>query len=105
MRTALTIVVAVLFLCSVAFATVAWYKTFTTTYKPKAGSALAKAKCGVCHVKTTGGALNPYGTALKGKAVTAASLKAIEKVDSDKDGKTNIVEIKAGTNPGDPKCK
>ncbi len=33
------------------------------------------------------------------------ALKAIEKLDSDKDGASNIVEIRAGTLPGDPTSK
>jgi hypothetical protein len=32
-------------------------------------------------------------------------LSSIEKLDSDKDGVSNINEIKAGTLPGDPKSK
>lgn len=100
LSTILTVVLAVLLICSMALATVAWQKVFKTTYKPKPDSALAKAKCGACHMKATGGDLNPYGKALKGKAVNAASLKSVEGLDSDKDGKTNIAEIKAGTNPG-----
>jgi len=33
------------------------------------------------------------------------ALKAIESVDSHKDGATSIVEIRAGTLPGDPASK
>lgn len=106
-RTALAVIVAVLIFSSAALATVAWMKVFNDTYKPKADSDLKKAKCAVCHKQTNGkGGLNAYGEALKGKKVDAASLKAIESKDSDKDGVSNINEIKAGTNPGDPKsCK
>lgn len=42
---------------------------------------------------------------LKGKKAAAASLKAVECKDADKDGISNIAEIKAGTLPGDPKSK
>lgn len=94
---------AVLLVVSAAFATGAWFKLFNDTYKPKADSAIAKAKCQLCHTK--GVTLNPYGTNLKGKKIEAASLKAIEKLDSDKDKFSNIAEIKAGTLPGDPKSK
>lgn len=96
---------AVVFLGGVAYATMPWMKAFRDTYKPKAGTELARAGCAMCHVKKNGEGLNPYGKALARKPVNAASLKAIEKLDSDKDGVTNIAEIKAGTNPGDPKSK
>ncbi len=88
-----------------AFATMAWQKAFDNLYKPKANTVLAKAKCQICHTQRTGGLLNPYGKDLKYKKVDASSLKSIEKRDSDKDGKTNIQEIKAGTLPGDAKSK
>ena len=84
----------------------AWAKAFNDLYKPKADSALKKAKCAVCHVKPAGkSALNSYGKMLAKKKIEAASLKAIESKDADKDGFTNIAEIKAGTLPGDPKSK
>jgi mono/diheme cytochrome c family protein len=94
-----------LFACAAAFATVAWQKVFNDLYKPKAGTALQKAKCAACHMGAMGGALNPYGKLLQKKKVDAASLKAIGKVDADKDGASNIAEIKAGTLPGNPKSK
>lgn len=85
---------------------------FKQTYAPKVGTDLAKAlPCLVCHSKmpATKTDLNPYGAdmakAAAGKAVDAKILLAIEKLDSDKDGATNIAEIKAGTHPGDPKSK
>lgn len=45
------------------------------------------------------------GVAAAGRAVDEKALRAIEKLDSDKDGASNIVEIRAGTHPGDPKSK
>ncbi len=105
LRTAFVVVIAVLLICSVALATAQWFKLFNQTYKPKAGTALAKAGCKICHTKPSDGPLNPYGAELKGKAISAASLKSIEKLDADKDGVNNITEIKAGTLPGDPKSK
>jgi mono/diheme cytochrome c family protein len=104
-RTIMIIIAAVLIVASAAYATAAWSKLFADTYKPKANGAIAKAKCQLCHMKKMSDGLNPYGTALKGKKAEAASLKAIEKLDSDKDKFTNIAEIKAGTLPGDPKSK
>lgn len=101
--TIIAIIAAVALLSSVAMATIAWQKLFNETYKPNADTALAKAKCQICHVK--GAELNVYGKALDRKPATAATLKAAEKLDSDKDGFSNIEEIKAGTLPGDPKSK
>jgi hypothetical protein len=62
--------------------------------------------CRLCHTDKPG-ELNPYGHALKDSSL---SFEAIEKLDSDKDGAKNIVEIKALTFPGDstdtpPKAK
>ncbi len=105
-RTLVAVVIAVFVLASAAFATITWQKEFDKLYKPKATSELKKARCAVCHVDKAGkGALNPYGKALEKKKLESASFKAIEKLDSDKDGFTNIDEIKAGTLPGDPKSK
>lgn len=97
--------VALTAVATVALATGAWQGVFNKAYKLKAGTALAKAGCSACHVKGSTTKLNPYGKSLKGKKATAATLKAIEKIDSDKDKASNIKEIKAGTLPGDPKSK
>lgn len=105
--TIITLIISTLFISSVAFASLQWYKVFNDTYKPKAGSALAKARCAACHTATLAKdkTVNPYGKSLVGKKIDAASLKSIEKKDADKDGFSNIAEIKAGTLPGDPKSK
>lgn len=106
--TSLLIVVTLLFACGSAFATVKWAKVFKDHYKSKPQSAIVKAKCAVCHTKpvaTKDKTLNAYGKQLAKKKIDAASLKAIEKLDADKDGFTNLAEIKAGTLPGDPKSK
>jgi mono/diheme cytochrome c family protein len=104
-RTLFAIGLVLAILSGAAFATVAWQKVFNNLYKPSAGTDIAKAKCQICHTQKTGGPLNPYGKALNGKKADAASLKSVEQLDSDKDGKTNIQEIKAGTLPGDAKSK
>lgn len=84
--------------------------TFNRTYSPAKESAVAKAKCAVCHVK--GKELNLYGKDLqkvmreKGtKDVSAEILKAVENLDSDKDGAVNLNELRAGTLPADAKSK
>lgn len=102
-RLTLVLVAVLIGIAIIAMATPALHTAFMNAYHPKAGSALAKAGCVTCHVKMGSTALNPYGMELKGKPKTAASLKAIEKMDADKDGFSNMAEIKAGTLPGDPK--
>lgn len=85
--------------------------TFNQVYSPKEGSALASASCLTCHSKMPPSKteLNPYGKdvqkAAAGKPIDAKILSSIEKLDSDKDGVSNINEIKAGTLPGDPNSK
>lgn len=101
---------AALVLMSVAAAAFALPKDqtlFKETYAPKDGTALASAGCLVCHAKMPPTKeLNPYGRDYLGKKTRdAAALKAIERLDSDKDGFNNITEIKAGTLPGDPASK
>ena len=56
--------------------------------------------------------MNPYGKDVQTKAVVdpkaekkTYAFEKIESLDSDGDGVKNIDEIKAGTNPGDPKSK
>ncbi len=53
--------------------------------------------CITCH--TSGSSFNPYGAAL---SAASDNFQAIENVDSDGDGYTNIQEIMARTFPGDP---
>jgi hypothetical protein len=90
-------------------------KAFVAKY-PDAKASLGK--CTTCHVKPLPKKeegqheLNPYGKDVQTKAVVdpkAAKkeykFEKIEGLDSDGDGVKNIDEIKAGTNPGDPKSK
>ena len=61
--------------------------------------------CNICH--TTVPTRNPYGKALANNGGTAgnippATFVAVEGLDSDGDGFTNIEEINAGTFPGNP---
>jgi uncharacterized membrane protein len=89
-----------------ATATLTWTKTFNDLYHPKPESAIIKARCALCHTTPAGtDGLNCYGKMLEKKKIESASLKAVEKKDADKDGFSNIAEIKAGTLPGDPKSK
>lgn len=76
-------------------------------------SAVLLGKCTTCHVKALpkkdDAAHNPYGKALQATIATkpgsAPDFKAVEPLDSDEDGATNLEEIRKGTNPGDPRSK
>lgn len=109
LRIGLSAVAGVLLLAAVAFALPTDGATFKQLYQPKDGTTLASAGCLLCHDKlpATKTGLNPYGAdlATQAKPRTAAAFKAIEKLDSDKDGFTNLQEIQAGTLPGDPASK
>lgn len=94
-----------------AFALPTFTKVFTSTYPAPKDSALAKANCAACHIGMSP-KLNAYGKdqaaalkAKKTKTLTPAILKSLDKLDSDKDGVKNGVELKKGTLPGDPKSK
>ena len=78
---------------------------FNAKYSPKKGGAVAKAKCGVCHVGMTK-KLNAFGEELKklGK-VTVDTLGKVEGLDSDGDGVKNGAELKADTLPGNKASK
>lgn len=101
-RTVLT--VGLVLLPTLAVAYPAMVKDFQSTYNIQKKSTLGKAKCAVCHVGSTA-KLNPYGADIH-KAVgeksrlTAADLKKVEGMDSDKDGISNIDEIKGDSLPG-----
>lgn len=79
-----------------------FYDQFLETYAPQ--TAVTFAKCTICH--TSEPARNAYGKQLKdamnGPDISSA-LKAIEAMDADGDGSSNLDEIKADTLPGDPK--
>ncbi len=63
---------------------------FTATY----GTSLAS--CSTCHTGSIP-ALNPYGSDLLANGL---SFTAVEGLDSDRDGVSNLQEIRNGTNPG-----
>ena len=107
---------AVLAFCvgTTMLATLDHQKEFVAKY-PDAKASLGK--CSTCHMKSLpkkdgDHELNPYGKDLLAKAVVdpkaakkELKFEKIEALDSDGDGVKNIDEIKAGTNPGDPKSK
>jgi hypothetical protein len=60
--------------------------------------------CTLCHTEIGSFLFNPYGQAYNDQLGSPAEdFKAIENIDSDGDGYTNIQEIQSRTNPGDPK--
>ncbi len=61
--------------------------------------------CDLCHVPNSIPNLNAYGTDFLNHGLNAAALVAIENLDSDGDGFTNIQELHAFTFPGDPNNK
>jgi hypothetical protein len=75
---------------------------FNSKYKTSGGKLDS---CSTCHVAGEGPSketLNPYGTDLQKNAF---DFGAIEGLDSDGDGVTNIDEINGGSFPGDPADK
>jgi len=62
-----------------------------------------KGKCEVCH---SGSGLDPFGLDFKSvpdhSSNPSQAIQSIGNVDSDKDGFTNLEELRAGTYPGDP---
>ena len=94
-----------MFACSM----VASMKTFDSTYGIKPDSKLGTAKCMACHLTMKGGkTLNPYGKDLQAamkakgtKKMTEEILRSVENLDSDKDGMSNVAELKADRNPGE----
>lgn len=102
-RTLLTL--ATITMATAAMALAGFTGVFGKTYSIAKDSNLGKANCAVCHTSSKGGKLNAYGNDLKKamkseKKLTAAHLKAVEGLDSNKNGKSNITDIKADVNPG-----
>jgi len=56
--------------------------------------------CGACHTEGGGSDLTGYGEDFKKAGKSAKAFDAIEAADSDRDGATNLAEIKAKSNPG-----
>lgn len=72
--------------------------------------ALSEQSCRLCHggIFPNGGNLNDFGSDVRAKLDIRAStvdFSAIEGLDSDGDGASNLDEIKAGTLPGDSSSK
>lgn len=81
-------------------------KPFNEKYGIKRDSKLGKAGCALCHVSAKNLKLTPYGLDMqkamqeaKTKRLTPSVLEAIEKLDSNKNGKSNLEDIKADNLP------
>ena len=61
--------------------------------------------CTVCHPQGDFKSLNEYGKDYNDAGRSVEAVKAIDAMDSDKDGVINAQEINAGTNPGDAASK
>jgi len=92
---------ALLTLALVAQANPRYRRAFLAKYPKAEGTKLAE--CTTCHRSVSQmPAINPYGAAFKAAHYTFDDL---EKLDSDKDGVSNLAEITALTYPGDPTDK
>lgn len=78
-----------------AFALPAFYKMFQSKYKWRGG-------CNVCHFSKKGGdSPNPYGRAFLHNGMNLSTFTRLEKMDSDRDGFSNIAELIVRSYPGD----
>ena len=80
---------------------------FQKNYEVTSTSNVGKANCMTCHEKKSGGKLNSYGLDLQktmkaagAKKLTVDILKKAEGLDSNKNGKTNLEDIKSDVLPG-----
>ena len=94
-------------LAAIAMTMGSFNSVFKKAYDVGSTTAVGKANCTVCHVKMAGGALNSYGKDVdkamktaKAAKITPEILHSIDKLDSNKNGKTNLEDIKAGNLPG-----
>lgn len=90
-------VLLILIMVGSAVAINSYLAAFRAQYAGTTGSVLDT--CNLCHPGGNTGSLNSYATAYAGAGYVYT---AIENLDSDGDGFTNIVEINARTFPGDP---
>ncbi len=83
------------------------FSSYLSAFNTKYGTSATKLNtCSTCHGSGGTSTWNPYGESIRTGTSTslpiADRLTAVEPLDSDGDGFTNIVEINARTFPGDP---
>jgi hypothetical protein len=81
-------------LASVAQAYPIYSRFYRLTYHDQGG-------CNICHHEGGGTKRNGYGDDWQGAGEGMEAFTRIEGRDSDRDGASNLAEIKAGSNPGD----
>jgi hypothetical protein len=89
----------VFLMIGLAFARGSYMTAFNTRYGT---TATVLNTCNLCHPGGDTGSLNAYGDDFLNAGRNVAAFIAIEGLDSDGDGFTNIVEINARSFPGDP---
>lgn len=62
-----------------------------------------RTSCNTCHLDGGGSENNDYGMAFHHKGENLTAFAALESLDSDGDGASNLDEIQAKSNPGDPR--
>lgn len=97
------VVLALVVLSAAAWAKSSYKSAFNSLYGTSNGNLDS---CWLCHVEGQSySVFNPYGadveSALRQTGDITAALQMVEEIDSDGDGDANIVEISAGTLPGD----
>jgi len=86
------------------FSTVTYaVSSYLTSFRSKYGTGITIDSCSLCHPGGNTGSLNQYANDYA--SANHAYTTALENLDSDKDGFTNIVEINARTFPGDVNSK
>jgi hypothetical protein len=75
--------------------------SFRTAFRTAYGTGIIIDVCDLCHPGGDTGQLNNYANDFLNAGANAAAFRAIENMDSDGDGFTNIAEITARTFPGD----
>ena len=101
-KTTPLLLLAVLALPLTAQATSSYRNAWNAAYPNACATLKARASdCTLCHTSVPN--LNPYGAALVGHSSSIAA--STNNLDSDGDGKANLVEIDHCTLPGDPTSK
>jgi hypothetical protein len=88
---------------TMAFASQGYLTNPTTGFRAKYGTGITIDNCSLCHPKSNTASLNQYANDFA--SANHVFTTALENLDSDGDGFTNIAEITARTYPGDATSK